>query len=130
MKRSIAKPMSFSKPSTARANSQVTTIGMSGRGSTKRWLPILRDGIVSSSLVVAKYDAKKMTSRSFAISTGWNWIAADVDPQPRPVDLETDVGDHRGDEQEDRDQQQEVAVAVEVARAPDEEQRGDVERRR
>ncbi len=50
--------MSSSIPITAMAAPHATMIGISGRGSRKRRLPIWAVGIESISLFSAKYDAK------------------------------------------------------------------------
>ena len=64
--------MSSSRPMTAMAAPQATRIGIRGRGSRKRRLPIWAVGIESISLFSAKYEAKKMHSRILENSIGWN----------------------------------------------------------
>ena len=71
MKRRIAKPTSFSAPSTAMANPQAKTIGNTFWGGTMSRCPTRSVGVDSSSRLAAKYDAKKNASRILASSTGW-----------------------------------------------------------
>ena len=65
-------PMSCSRLMTRMANPQARTMGTSGRGSRTRRLPSRAVGMVSSSRLSAKYEAKKMQSTILASSTGWN----------------------------------------------------------
>ena len=71
-KMSMAKPMSFSAPRITMENPQARMIGSSGRGSRTSRLPKRADGMLRSSFLSARYEAKKMASRILATSTGWN----------------------------------------------------------
>ena len=65
-------------------------------------------------------------SAIFPSSPGWNWSAAEVDPEPRAVDRLPDPGQQRQEEERDRAEAEEVLVVLEhavVAAQPEERER-------
>ena len=91
VKSSAENPMSCSRLITRTAKAQASTMGTSGLGSRTSRLPNRAVGMVSSSRLSAKYEAKKMQSTILASSMGWNskeltWIHRRAPPMlaPRP----------------------------------------------
>ena len=68
-----------------------------------------------------------MQRRSLAPSTGCTIRRADARPQAGPVDVLSEDGQQRGDQQQPPDQQDHVAISFQISRTPDHEERDEVE---
>ena len=104
-----------------------TSIGPKARRSGNSRLPIRWVGIVSSSRLSMKYDAKKIDEQQLGDLDRLELDRGEVHPQARAVDLLADPGQQRRDEEQKGADGEQVAVALEVAAAPHDEEHGRVE---
>ena len=127
--RSIAKPMSFSRPMMTMANPQATRIGSSGPGVENESVPDVgrRDG--EQLLVVGEVRREEDAQEDLGELDRLELRGCRHAPTAaRPLMLARRSGDQRRESRNTAEQQEQVAVAVEVPRAADEQQRQHVGR--